>query len=412
MITTAELSTHGPRRVGLVLARFPVPSQLFIYDLAAALIEAGLDIDLLALNGPEPGGSLDDPAIARLARHVRMPTSPAPYIRAALASPRALALALSAPARWSAIAREGALFRAVGRYDLVHAQFGPLGLACLRHIQLGNLRTRGLIVHLRGSDVTAFVQDRGARVYDALFRQADLFVANSAFFRDRAVALGCPPDKVVIVGSPIDTTFFAPPATPRDGADDGALRLVAVGRLVEKKGFLDAVDAVAQLVADGRDVTLDILGEGPERPKLEDRIARVGIGGKVRLHGVARRDQVLAALHAADIALAPSVTAASGDADAPVNTLKEAMATGLPVVATRHGGIPELVIPGENGALVPERDPTALARAIADLADRRSDWARLGKAGRRKVVSEYAREAIVRRMLETYSAALQGTVTS
>ena len=174
-----------------------------------------------------------------------------------------------------------------------------------------------------------------------------------------------------------------------------------MGRLVEKKGFADAIDAVARLRGEGRDVRLDILGDGPLRADLERRA-----GEGVRLLGAASSDAVLAALHAADIALAPSVTAADGDQDGPVNTLKEAMATGLPVVATRHGGIPELVEDGVSGLLVPERDPEALARAIARLMDAPGDWPRLGAAGRRKVVALHDHRSILRATLSAYARAL------
>ena len=82
------------------------------------------------------------------------------------------------------------------------------------------------------------------------------------------------------------------------------------------------------------------------------------------------------------------------------------MATGLPVIATRHGGIPELVIPGENGDLVPERDPVALAASIARSMDDPSSWARLGRAGRAKVVTEYERGNILEKTLDAYRMAL------
>lgn len=219
------------------------------------------------------------------------------------------------------------------------------------------------------------------------------------------MALGCPAGKLVVIGSPIDTDRFAPPPS-RAEPGSRPLALVAVGRLVEKKGFADAVDAVAQLVRDGLDVRLDVLGEGPLRPALQAQIEAAGLRGRVVLHGAATQDAVIAALHRADVALAPSVRAGSGDEDAPVNTLKEAMATELPVVATRHGGIPELVEHEVNGLLVPERDPAALAAAIARLAASPGEWRRLGAAGRNKTVDNYDRRSILRRTLNAYRAAL------
>jgi colanic acid/amylovoran biosynthesis glycosyltransferase len=154
-------------------------------------------------------------------------------------------------------------------------------------------------------------------------------------------------------------------------------------------------------------VRLDVIGEGGTRADLETRIARHGLGDRVTLHGAATSAQVLAALHRADIALAPSVTASSGDSDGPVNTAKEAMATGLPIIATRHGGIPELVIPGENGDLVPERDPVALAAAIARMIDNWCSWEALGRAGRQKVVTDYGQDSIIAKTLSAYRTSLR-----
>jgi colanic acid/amylovoran biosynthesis glycosyltransferase len=291
-------------------------------------------------------------------------------------------------------------------FDVFHAQFGTEGLSALRFRRLRALRTKALVVHLRGWDISSFVDKRSSDVYDRLFREADLMIANCAHFRHRAISLGCPPEKIVVIGSPIDTDRFAPPPSrePLDGRD---ARLVAVGRLVEKKGFADAIDAVAILIAEGRKVRLDVIGEGGTRADLETRIARHGLGDRVTLHGAATSAQVLAALHRADIALAPSVTASSGDSDGPVNTAKEAMATGLPIIATRHGGIPELVIPGENGDLVPERDPVALAAAIARMIDNWCSWEALGRAGRRKVVTDYGQDSIIAKTLSAYRTSLR-----
>lgn len=398
-----------PLRVGLLVHRFPVVSETFVIRLLADLVEAGHDARALATD-PDPGPPAPaHPLVAeaglearahRASLAGRLPLARGLGLARSARRPAPLLLAAAdrlAPRRALAVTR---LLAAQPPLDVAHAQFATLGLTALRHQGYGTLRARALVVHLRGHDVTGHVEAQGARIYDALWRGADLLVANSAHFRDRAIALGCPEGKAVVIGSPIDTDRFRPPAA-RAPFESRPLRLVAVGRLVAKKGFADAVEAVARLRAEGRDVRLDILGDGPLRADLE---ARAGEG--VRLLGAASSEAVLRALHAADLALAPSVTAPDGDQDGPVNTLKEAMATGLPVVATRHGGIPELVEHGVSGLLVPERDPEALARAIAQLMDDPGGWPRLGAAGRRKVVALYDRRGILTQTLSAYHRAL------
>ena len=395
-------------RAAFLCEDFPLLSQSFVAILGADLLRAGIDLRVLALNRdgtgpPEPQMHEEVARSGLLERTARAGAPPAPRPGSPLASGPLRPLArLPLPAR-------ARLALGEPRFDVVHCQFATDGLAALRLLRLGALRTRALVVHLRGHDVTKFVAARGPEVYAGLFRRADLFIANSRFFAARAEALGCPAGKLAVIGSPVDTERFAPPPA-REPFPGRPLRLVAVGRLVEKKGFADAIGALARLRggggADGREVTLDILGDGPLRDGLAAQAAAAGVAEAVRFHGAATQGEVIAALHRADIALAPSVTAASGDADAPVNTLKEAMATGLPVVATHHGGIPELVIPGENGALVPERDPAALAAAIAALADAPESWAALGAAGRAKVRAEYDRSEILRLTLAAYRRAL------
>ena len=408
-----ERADPGGWSVALMVQHFPVISETFVATLAASLIPRVADLRLLATAAaPAPGPH--HPIVERAGLMGRLSVAR----RAGRIDPRDMWRLGGPPARRAALMTMAAADLVVGRdrlaltrmlsrepmFDVVHCQFGYEGLTALRHRRMGTLRARALVTHFRGSDITRYVSRRGEGVYAALFAEGDGFVANCEHFRRTAIDLGCPPDRISVVGSPIDTERFAPPLSPRAPFEGRTLRLVAVGRLVEKKGFDDAVDAMAML--GDLDAALDILGEGPLRPDLERRIARAGLGGRVTLRGAATSDQVLAALHAADIALAPSVRAEDGDADAPVNTLKEAMATALPVIATRHGGIPELVIPDENGSLVPERDPAALAHAIRDLARRPGDWPRMGAAGRAKVVAEFGLEGVADRTLAAYAAAL------
>lgn len=397
-----------PLKVGMMVHGFPVLSETFVSTLAADLVAAGHDLRVLVADPGAPVAE-DPPALAgriARARTVGRPEVWHTLCRMGAAPGRApvlaglLALDRLVPGRL-AVTR---MLMAEDPFDVVHAQFGPLGLTAARHRRWGTLRTRALVVHLRGYDITRFVRERGRGVYSRLFGEADLFIAVCRHFRDLAIDLGCPPDKIRVIGSPIDTGVFAPPKLPR--RSEGAVRLVAVGRLVEKKGFADAIEAAAILTGQGRDICLDILGEGPLRGDLEGRITRAGLAGRVRLHGAASGAQVLAALHGADIALAPSVTAADGDTDGIANTAKEAMATGLPVIATRHGGLPELVIPGENGDLVAEHDPGALARAIARMMGDPAARGAMGEAGRQRVVAAFDRGHVLRETVKAYRMAL------
>lgn len=412
---------HGsePLRVGIFVSDFPIISETFVTTLAADLLAAGHDLRVMARDRAEQSlGPMHDQVAAaglldRLTRSDentgRLPFTTA--LTLARAQPRRAgtlaalwALDRVAPRRTMAVTRH---LSALAPFDIVHAQFATLGQTAQRHRDYGTLRTRALVVHMRGFDITRHVREHGPRIYDNIFSKAELFVANCAYFRHVAIDLGCPAERCVVIGSPIDIDRFSPPPSGRTSPQGRPVRLVAVGRLVEKKGFEDAIAAVGHLRDQGVACELTILGEGAHRPALEAAIAADGLDDIVHLHGVATQKQIVAALHYADIGIAPSVTAQAGDQDAPVNTLKEKMATGLPVIATRHGGIPELVIDGENGRLVPERDPHAIARAVVDLLNVPETWKNLGQAGRKKVVAEYSRKVILDKTLAAYRYALE-----
>src|SRR5262249_24656144 len=167
-----------------------------------------------------------------------------------------------------------------------------------------------------------------------------------------------------VIPNGVDLEAFAP-----GGGDDGAargewpgpgLRLLSVGRLHPQKGHGVLLDAMGRTAARGASLSLVIAGEGTLRPVLEEGIRRLGLDGSVRLAG--RRGDVRELLRAADVFVFPSLYEAVGIA------LLEAMASGLPVVASRTGGIPEVVEDGASGRLVPPGDAEALAEALAALA--------------------------------------------
>jgi colanic acid/amylovoran biosynthesis glycosyltransferase len=197
------------------------------------------------------------------------------------------------------------------------------------------------------------------------------------------VSLGCDPQRLEVLFSGLDVERF-PYRGTRAGADR-TLRITSVGRLVEKKGLQYAIDAAAMLRDAGIAFELAIGGDGPQRAALENKIDALELQGAVKILGALRHERVIDLLNRSDILLAPSVTASDGDEDAPVNTLKEGMAIGLPVVSTFHGGIPELVEDGVSGYLVPERDGAAIAERLTHLAQHPEIWAAMRRNGRRRV---------------------------
>jgi sugar transferase (PEP-CTERM/EpsH1 system associated) len=170
--------------------------------------------------------------------------------------------------------------------------------------------------------------------------------------------------------------------------------IVTVGRLVPVKDHLTLLESVAELRRDGREATLVVAGEGPLKSTLVERAVSLGIDRSVRLVG--HRPDVELVLAAAD------VFALSSESEGLCNTILEAMASGLPVVATRVGGADEMVQDGITGLLVPARSPRELARALdsvlSDTTLRRS----LGAAGRARAESEFSLAGMMQRYEELY----------
>jgi colanic acid/amylovoran biosynthesis glycosyltransferase len=174
--------------------------------------------------------------------------------------------------------------------------------------------------------------------------------------------------------------------------------IVAVGRLIEKKGFADLVRACELLKRRARDFRCEIVGEGPLEERLRAQITELGLESQVALTGPRTQKQIAELLATATVLVLPSVVDPDGARDNLPTVIMEAMAAGLPVVSTLVGGIPEMVVHDETGFLVQAGDVTALAdaieRVIVDLALAR----RLGQAGHERAARNFSIEKNVREL--------------
>jgi len=403
-----------PLRVAFFLPSFPELSTTFILNQIRGLIDRGHDVDLFA-KSTRPFDTHHDLVeryrLRERMRHVVVPRGRLPRLGSAVGMLATRtgrhrgaldALDPSAHGRdaFALVAYHSAVsFVRSHAHDVVHAQFGDLGPALARLRRFGAIDAP-IVTSFRGSDLTTHVPAAPARFAD-LFAEGDLFLPVSAAFGDRLVSLGVPEERVHVLRSGIDIERFA--FAPRR-RHDGPTTLLCVGRLTEKKGFEYAIDALAMLRADGRDAELVVIGAGPLGDALRSRAESLGVGDRVAFLGSRSHGDVVEAMHAAHILVAPSVTAANGDQEGIPNVVKEAMATGMPVVSTVHSGIPELVDHGVNGVLVPERDAAALTRELAALVDHPERWVPMGEAGRRKVRSDYDMEALNDDLVNRYRA--------
>lgn len=234
-----------------------------------------------------------------------------------------------------------------------------------------------------GSDLHVDRHMLSAKVAESSF-----VVPISRYNRDLIVD-ECGPEsasKLAIIHTGVDTAHFRPTDRP---PTDRPFTIVCVGTLHEVKGQVHLVRACARLSRRGIDLVCHLVGDGPDRPMLEREIAAAGLQDRVVLDGMMDRDALASLLAEADVLVAPSVPTAEGKREGIPVVLMEAMSSGLPVIASRLSGIPELVEDGVTGLLVTPGDDAALADALGHLERDPSLRRALAARGRQKVVAEF-----------------------
>ena len=155
-----------------------------------------------------------------------------------------------------------------------------------------------------------------------------------------------------------------------------------MGRLVEKKGHEYSIKAIAKAIINHKNIIYLIAGDGHLRNKLESLVSELGIKNHVKFLGAVEQEEALKLYQQAHIFILPSVTSSNGDQEGIPVVLMEAQSAGLPVISTYHSGIPEAVIDGKSGFLVPEKDVNALAQKMEYLIEHPEVWPEMGRCGR------------------------------
>lgn len=381
--------TGARGRVAYLVNRYPATSHTFIRREIAGVEAAGLDVDRYTLRASVPGDLVhpEDRAERGRTRVILGAGVIASFVLVALARPRRFAAAWGAA--WAMGKRAGggrlrhlaylaeacALLRRLRRDPVahLHAHFGsnPAAVALLCRLLGGP--PYSFTVH--GSELGVAPETQS---FDRKAAQAAFVVAVCEHGRARlATWLG--PERAArlrVVRCGVDADFLrdAPPPMP------ARRRLVAVGRLSEEKGHAHLIEAAGRLAAEGADFEIAVVGDGPLRGALEERLRARGLEGRVRLLGWLDGAAVRREIAEAQCFLLPSLREGL-----PV-VLMEAFALGRPAIASAVGGVPELVQPGRTGWLVPPGSPEALAGALREaLATPPERLAEMGREGRRDV---------------------------
>jgi glycosyltransferase involved in cell wall biosynthesis len=394
-------------RIAYLVSDYDAPSHTFIRREAAALQHLGADIVAFSI---QPGSKPGSDVASVLGR------SPWAYLLALIAS------AVKRPSRFFSTWNLALRHRPPGLRAIVWAQFHFVEALVLARL-LSQAGASHLHVHFANSGATvAMLAADYLRVPWSLtlhgISETDFpaglllpekitrakFIACASYFMQAQAMRMVSPDqwhKFQIVRCGVDTHRLGQMTSGLARSD--LPRLICVGRLSPEKGHLGLLEVISRLRARGIDCRLNLVGDGPLRPAIEDVVERMNLGDRVSLEGFLIEDDTLAAIASSDILVLPSFMEGL-----PV-VLIEALAMGKPVVASRVAGIPELVEHGRSGLLFTPSDTEDLEEVLARILVDRTDWVTLGVAGKARVQSEYDSLQIAKPLLDMFSGALSSS---
>ncbi len=351
-VHTVTSVASRPLNILFVVAYFPAPSQTYILNMITGLIDKGHHVSIFAFRKNEVIGQPD------IEKYSLMD---------------------------SVIYRT--FLEELPECDIVFCQSGRLGNKIIHMASLSEwLKTKKLVVCLRGTDITANVKIN-PDIYRELFQKAALFLPVCDYFKQRLLALGCDKNKVMVHHSAIDCKKFF--FRSRKKIKEGIIHFISVGRLVYKKGFRFAIEAIAEIAKEYENIHFTIIGSGELQSRLQVLAKKLNILDKITFFGWGTQEQVVSLLDRSHIFLLPSITSRRGDKEGIANALKEAMAMGLISIGTWHAGTPELIEDGVSGFLVPEKDSKELAKKIKYIIEHPEIWKSIGRAGRKKIENEF-----------------------
>jgi colanic acid/amylovoran biosynthesis glycosyltransferase len=281
---------------------------------------------------------------------------------------------------------------------LLHIYFGQIAVHLLPLIRLWE---KPSIVSFHGADVTV---DMNKPAYREATRQmldaVKLVLVRSDSLRRAVIDLGSDERKIEIQRAGIPLNEF--PFRERSFPQNGKWRFVQAGRLIEKKGLPVTLRAFAVFLREHPNARLTIAGEGPLLGGLQKVCLELNIDGHVSFTDFISQEQLREIYYASHIFLHPSHMGHDGNQEGIPNSMLEAMASGLPVFATQHGGIPEAIENGVSGVLVPERDHETLAAALLDAAKDPGYLSRIARNGAEIVRKNFDLRVQARRLEDTY----------
>ena len=283
--------------------------------------------------------------------------------------------------------------------QMLHIYFGHVAPQFLPLMKAWN---RPVLVSFHGADAGVDMDKPGYRTaMQQVFQHAALLQCRSEALASDLIALGAPREKIVLqrTGIPMDEWAFQARGTP----EDGAWQLMQSCRFIDKKGLDTTLRAFAIIAKTYPKAKLMLVGDGPQRQELEALAKALGVAESVEFPGFQPGGHLRKYVYASHVYLHPSRTSTDGNREGVPNAMLEAMASGVPVVATLHGGIPEAITDGDSGLLVAEGDYAALAAATLHLLGDSALRQRIGKSGHDAVDKGFAQSAQSQHLVGVYT---------
>jgi colanic acid/amylovoran biosynthesis glycosyltransferase len=266
--------------------------------------------------------------------------------------------------------------------DLVLAQYGPSAVFCLDACLLARVP---LIPYFHGFDASIkTILERYHTAYNRLFKECPAIIAVSKTMIEKLVSMGAPREKIYHISCGVDTAMFSPVAPEKNPPN-----FVSVGRFVEKKAPFLTIIAFEQAFRECPSAKLTMAGGGVLLDSCKALVKALGLDEVVKLPGKITHNEVVSLMGQARAFLQHSICAPNGNSEGTPVSIMEAGARGLPVVATRHAGIPEVVSDGETGLLVNEYDLKGMAEHIITLAKDAEYAGKLGRNANKRIKLEF-----------------------
>lgn len=291
--------------------------------------------------------------------------------------------------------------RIAGNYDIIHCHYGPNGQRAVAFRKAGLLKGP-IVTSFHGYDANMLPGIYGPQLYEELFKHGELFTVGSEFMRRRLIALGAPEERIAKLPMGVDVSRFR--FVERTKSDNGEFKLLTIARLVEVKGIEYALRAVSIARQHCPHLRYLIAGDGPLRGQLEELTIELGLAQTVEFLGAVSQEEVPRLHQTAQAFLLPSIVTESGEEENQPVVLAEAQASGLPVIASAIGGVPESLLDGQSGLLVSQRNPEALASAILWLCDHPEIWSPMGRVGRTFVEERFNLEKLHDQLVSLYKS--------